>query len=122
MYSTQNFRPPSEIAVGNTKKINVKIQKKGSIKNAYGAGQVVDNKKQGTWAQSLSGQYNSNMARTLDKKSIKILNNNISKKLMNSSDPNEKEILKKKLGGVQYSPARNNPDGNLNTDGTADNN
>lgn len=86
--------------MGNTKKINVKIQKKGSIKNAYGAGQVVDNKKQGTWAQSLSGQYNSNMARTLDKKSIKILNNNISKKLMNSSDPNEKEILKKKLGGV----------------------
>jgi hypothetical protein len=40
------------------------------------------------------------MARTLDKKSIKILNNNISKKLMNSSDPNDKEILKKKLAGV----------------------
>ena len=44
------------------------------------------------------------MAKTLDKKSIKILNSNISKKLMNSSDPNDKELLKKKLSRVQYSP------------------
>jgi hypothetical protein len=40
------------------------------------------------------------MAKTLDKKSIKILNSNISKKLMNSSDPNDKELLKKKLARV----------------------
>lgn len=61
----------------------------------------MENKKQGTWAQSLSNQYNSsNMARTLDKKSIKILNTNISKKLMNSSDPNDKELSKKKLSRV----------------------
>jgi hypothetical protein len=37
------------------------------------------------------------MTKTLDKKSIKILNTNISKKLMNSSDPNDKEMAKKKM-------------------------
>jgi hypothetical protein len=57
------------------------------------------------------------MARTLDKKSIKILNTNISKKIMNSSDPNEKAAERKRLARVSYSPSGGEV---LITDGTGD--